>query len=349
MKTFIKVVLVLAVIVALGFLGAKKIKEVKKADATLPTAKVYPIVSKTFTPKINDVKLTLPYLSEVANDEDVKLSSRIASRVKMIKSSGSKVKKGEVVAKLDVTSIRSGLKSTQQQIRAVNISLKNLQSTHRRTLELLEVQGASIEQSQKEISQIATATAQLNSLKQKSIQLKNDLSYATIISPVDGSVSKTFASVGSISTPTKPLLSISSKNGFYLMVRVPTNTDVLGIELDNKFYSAIALETTFKGLVEYKVYVNDKKLISGDRVEVDVVTMKQKALLLPFDTILNRDDKNYVLVVEGNRAVSQEIHILKSAEQGVVVSDNIEGKKLVLAKPDILLKLTSGYALKVKE
>lgn len=347
--SFIKIILVVAVIVALGFLGAKKIKEVKKADATLPTAKVYPIVTKTFTPKMGEVKLTLPYLSEVANDEDVKLSSRIASRVKMIKSSGSKVRKGEVVAKLDLTSIRSGLESTQEQISAVKISLQNLQSTHQRTLELLEVQGASIEESQREISQMASAKAQLNGLKQKVIQLKNDLSYATIISPVSGTVSKTFASVGSVSTPTKPLLSISSKNGFYLMVRVPAKTDVLGIELEGKFYTAVALDTTFKGLVEYKVYVNDKKLIAGDRVEVNVVTMRQKALLLPFDTILNRDNKNYVLLADGNKSVPQEIHILKSAEQGVVVSDNLEGKKLVLAKPDILLKLTSGYALKIKE
>ena len=133
------------------------------------------------------------------------------------------------------------------------------------------------------------------------------------------------------------------------MVRVPANTDVLGVDFENKFYSAISLNTTFKGLVEYKVYISDKKLISGDRVEVDVVTMQQKGLLLPFDTILNKDDKNYVLIANENKAVPQEINILKSAEQGIVVSNNLEGKKLVLAKPDILLKLTSGYALKIKE
>ena len=349
MKTFIKVLISLAVIVGLGVIGSKKIKEVKKADASLPKAKIYPIVAKIFIPKIEDVKLTLPYLSEVANDEDVKLASRIASRVKMIKSSGSKVKKGQVIAKLDTTSIRSGLTSTKEQVDAVSIALQNLKSTHKRTQDLLKVQGVSIEQSQKEISQIASTSAQLNSLKQKEIQLRNDLSYATIISPVDGIVSKRFSSVGSISAPGKPLLSISSKNGFYLMVRVPANTNVLGVELEDKFYSAISLNTTFNGLVEYKVYVSDKKLISGDRIEVDVVTMKQKALLLPFDTILNKDDKNYVLVVDVNKTIPQEINILQSAQQGVVVSNNLEHKKLVLAKPDILLKLTSGYALKIKE
>ncbi len=349
MKTLLKVIIVVAIIVGLGVLGAKKIRAVKETDASIPTAKIYPIVVKTFIPKIEDVKITLPYLSEVANDEDVKLSSRISSRVRMIKPTGSRVKKGEIVARLDTTSIKSGLKSIQEQIEATNISLRNLHQTHKRTLELLKVQGASVEESQKEISQIASTTAKLNGFKQKEIQLKNDLSYATIISPVNGIVSKRFVSRGSVTAPGKPLLSISSKNGFYLMVKVPTDITVLGVEFENRYYNAIALNTTFKGLAEYKVYLNNKKLISGDRVEVDVVTMKQKGLLLPFDTILNKDNKNYVLVVDGERANLQEIHILKSGEQGVVVSDNLENKKLVLAKPDILLKLTSGYKLKVQE
>jgi len=43
------------------------------------------------------------------------------------------------------------------------------------------------------------------------------------------------------------------------------------------------------------------------------------------------------------------VHILRSAQQGVVVSDNLAGKRVVTAKPDILLKLLSGYTLSIKE
>ena len=349
MSKYIKVGLSIAVIAALGVAGVKKIQAAKAADANAPKAKIYPIVVSTMTPKVVDAKLSLPYLAEVHNDKDVMLSSRIAARIISIKNSSTSVKKGDVIARLDTTSIKSNLKSIQNQIDAAKVALKNLKATHKRTTDLLSVQGASIEQSQKEATMIATTEAKIAGLKQKEIELNNNLSYAVITSPVDGVIAKSMGSDGAMSMPGKPLAQISAKNGFYLMVRVPTNINIKGVTFRGKDFPAIALGSTFHGLAEYKVYVNNAKLVSGDRVEVDVITYKGKGLLLPFDALLNRDGKSYVLVVKGNKAEAKEVHILQSAEQGVIVADSFSGEKIVVAKPDILLKLTSGYALEVKE
>ena len=348
-KGFLKFIIFIAVVAGLAFLGIKKVKEARAKDASTPKAVVYPIVASTISPKISNVKLTLPYLAEVDNDNDVQIASRVAARVERIKKTGEQVIKGEIVVRLDTTSTRSAINEIKSQIRASKVTLANLEATHRRTLKLLKVQGASIEQSQRESSQIASIKEKINALREKIVSLKNNLSYATITSPVDGVVSKSFVSQGAISSPGKPLLSIRSKNGFYLKVRVPSETKIRGVILNHKFYSATPLKSTFHGLNEYKVYTNDNSLVTGDRVQVDVVVFNQQATLLPFDAILNRDGKSFVLVANGNRAKPQEVHILKSAEQGVAISDNLEGKKIVVAKPDILLKLTSGYALKVEE
>ncbi len=348
-KGLFKFLIFIAIIVGLGFLGAKKIKEARAKDASIEKAKIYPIVVSTIIPKISEVQLTLPFLAEVANDKDVKLASKIPARILYIKASGSKVKKGDVIIRLDTTDLKSSMNSIKDQMKATKIALRNLIATHKRTKELLKVQGASIEQSQKELTQIANMRAKLNSLKEKEIEINNNLSYATITSPVDGIISKTFASVGAISAPAKPLVAISSKNGFYLMVRVPTNLSINGVKFNNKFYNATPLNTTFHGLAEYKVYTGNENLISGDRVEVNVIIFKQKATLLPFDAILNRDGKSFVLEINGDRATPKEIKIIQSGEEGVAILDNLENKKIVVAKPDILLKLVSGYKLKVKE
>jgi hypothetical protein len=348
MNKVIKVGVILLVIAGLGFVAITKLKAKREANATAAKAEIFPIVVKTISPKIEKVKLTLPYLAIVENDKDVKLSARIAARILKIKASGSSVKKGEVVVKLDTTRLRSMLKSVQNQLQAAKVSLKNLEATHKRTLELLKVQGASIEESQKETTMIANGQSHIVSFKQKEIELRNSLSYATIISPVSGVISKRFANRGALSAPGKPLIAISSKNGFYLLVRVPSDFSLVGVDFHNKEYAVTALGTTFNGLAEYKVYVGESKLTSGDRVEVNVVTFNQKGTLLPFDTLLNRDGRSYVLISDGKRASPQEVHIIQSAEQGVVVSESFEGKKLVLAKPDILLRLLSGYLLKVK-
>ena len=352
MNKYIKITLSIAVIAALGVAGVKAVKKAKAKDAATPQAKIYPIVINEMTPQVTKVTLTLPYLAIVANDKDVTLSSRVAARILSIKKSGTHVKKGTMIARLDTTTINSNLANIKSQRKATQISLDNLKATHQRTLDLLKVKGASIEQSQKENSSIAVLEAKLMGLKEQEVQLHNNLSYANIISPVNGVITKSMASDGAMSMPGKPLVKISSNQGFYLLLRLPSDVPVNGVNFGGKVYKkAIALGSSFNGLTEYKVYIDNLHLTTGDRVEVEVVTYDDKGVLLPFDAIINRNGKSYVLAVsaEGNKADAQEVNVIQSAEQGVVVSGNIEGKKIVVAKPDILLKLTSGYPLKVKE
>lgn len=348
-KKILKTLLILLVITAIAIGGIKVINAKKAKDAQTPKANIYPVVVSKMSPKTSAVKLTLPYLAEVENDKDVKLASRIAARVLYIKPTGSSVQKGEVVVKLDTTDIQSSLQSIKEQINATHIRLNNLKQTHKRTLNLLRVKGASIEQSQKEESSLASIKASLGALKQKELALKNGLSYATITSPVNGIISKNFVNQGGLSAPAKPLLSISAKDGFFLLVRVPSSTTIKGVIWHGNAYKATALGTTFNGLSEYRVYINDTKLTTGDRVEVDVIVYNQEGFLLPFDAILNIDGKSYVLEIEEDKAVAKEVHILQSGQEGVVVAQNLKGKDIVVAKSDILLKLTSGYPLKVKE
>ena len=349
MNKYIKIGLSIAVVVTLGVAGVKAIKNAKAKEALASVAKIYPIVVKTISPKKEKVMLTLPYLAEVQNDKDVKLSSRVSGRILRIKKSGAHVKRGEIIAKIDTTTIQSNLKSVKDQIAATQTALNNLQETHKRTTELLKIQGASIEESQKESTAIANLSAKLSSLKQQEIGLKNSLSYGVISSPVDGVIAKVYGSRGAMSMPGKPIASISAKNGFYLLVRVPSALHIKGVEFAGEHHNATALGSTYHGLAEYKVYIDKGNLTSGDRVEVSVIVFDDTAILLPFDATLNRNAKSYVLVVHGNQAKAEAIEILQSAEEGIATDSDLSGKKLVVAKPDILLKLVTGHSLKVEE
>ena len=64
MKKIVKIVIGILIVVGLGVVGVKKIKSVQARDASLPQAKIYPIVVSVITPKIEHVKLTLPYLAK---------------------------------------------------------------------------------------------------------------------------------------------------------------------------------------------------------------------------------------------------------------------------------------------
>lgn len=339
-----------AVVLIIAAGGILVIKRAKTGEEKLPVAKEYAIVVSTIRPEMSDVQLTLPYLALTQNDKDVRLSSKIASRVNWIKESGSLVKRGEVVARLDNTSIRTGIRSVKAQIEAMQTTLGNLETTHQRTLELLKVEGASTEQSQAEESKIASLRSQIESLRQKLNDLNNTLTYAIIKSPVSGRISKTMVNTGDMAMPGKPVAAISANNGFYLLIRVPTELKVYGVTMNDKMYEAIPLHSTFNSLEEYKVYIDHGEMTTGNRVEMDVVVYKGKAIKLPFDAVLNRDGKSYVLVRDGKRAVARAVNPVQSGEQGMVVSDtDLAGKELVVAKQDILLRLLGGSLLKVKE
>jgi len=350
MKKNKKVIIWTVVILLVVVLGILKIKSKKKNEDALPPAQQYAIVVSTMKPQQKNVTLTLPYLALTKNDKDVMLASRISARVDWIKASGSHIKRGEIIASLDTTSIIANLNSVKSQISAQKTVLANLEATHKRTLELLKVQGASIEQSQAEESKIASLKSGIESLMQKTNDLNNTLTYAIIKSPVDGRISKTMVNKGDMAMPGHPVAALSASNGFYLLLRVPTDLNVYGITMNDKVYDAVPLHSTFNSLAEYKVYVDNKEMTSGNRVEVDVIDYKGNGIELPFDAVLNRNGKSYVMVRKDNKAVPELINPVQSGQQGIVVNNpGLTGKELVVAKPDILLRLLSGTSLKVKE
>ena len=340
----------IAVVVVLLVGGILVIKNAKKREAATPSAKIYSMVVSTIKPELKQVTLTLPYLAVVQNDEDVIVASKIAARIEYLKPSGTDVSKGTVIVRLDNTSVESGIQSIKAQISAANTGLKNLQSTHKRTLELIAVKGASIEQSEMEESKIAETESKIEALTQSMNDLNNNRSYATITVPASGIISKTMLNVGDMAMPGMPIAIISAKSGSYLKLSVPADIHVYGVSMKNKRYMAIPLNSTFNSLAEYKVMDNDLALMTGERVEVNVEVFDGKAVKLPFDAILNRNGKSYVFIKEKDKAIAAEINILQSGEDGAVVSNNeIVGKEIVVAKQDILLKLLSGVSLKNKE
>jgi len=344
-KKIVGIIVVIAIIILAIF----AVVNAKQKEANLPKAKQYCIVVSTIKPKLAEVTLTLPYLAQTENDKDVNLSSKITARVNYIKPSGSKVKKGEVIVRLDNTSIQTNNKSLSSQIKATEATLKNLEATHSRTKELVEIKGASIEQFQKEENNIEATKAKLDALHQNKIEINNTLTYATITSPVEGVISKTLVNIGEMCLPGHPVANISATNGFYLLLRIPTDLPIYGVNFNNEILPAIDLNSTFNNLEEYKVYVNSTEFTTGDRIEVNVLVYKGNGIKLPFDAVLNRDGKSYVLANENDKATLIPIHIIQTGQEGIVVSNKeLVGKELVVAKQDILLRLLGGTPIITK-
>jgi len=353
-KKILKILIFLIVVAALVIGAIRLVKKRKAQEAQTPPAKEYAVVIDTRMAKVSKVTLTLPSIALTKNDNDAVLASKVAARVLEVPQSGSPVKKGEVLVRLDDTaikasleSVRHALQSAKAQLEAALVNLKNLEEIHAHSAELLKVQGVSREQFRTEEvkidnakAQVAAIRAQIAKLEGEKATLENQLTYTRITSPVDGVVSATLVSVGDLATPGKPLVKIAASRGTWLLLRLPGGARK--IRFQGKEYPLTPLHSTFNGLNEYRADI-DRYIPAGNRVEAEVVTFQGDAVLLPFDTLLNREGKNWLFLYEGGKVRAVPAPVLATGEQGIALAPSTAGKEIVEAKPDILLRLLSGY------
>ena len=356
MKKILTLVIVLFVLI--GAVVAVK-KKIATNNAT-PTLISYDLNLKAFTPKEDNVTLSSSVLALVKNDHDASLSAKFPAAILSILPTGLPIKAGEVVARLDnrdlaakKEGLQTALFAAQDEEKAKAIALEYEKDSHKRTIQLLEVKGASIEQSQGEESKIALLKADLSSVKAKQSQIKSDitslnaqLDYATLRAPVDGVVSETFGAIGDIATLGKPLATIRAASGAYLLVRVALETSAKTLLYD-KYRSSLHFLQNNNGINEYRANI-DAHLPSDARIEAKLVTFEGKAILLPRDSVLLKDGKAYVFIIQGNNTKAQEVTIVAQGDEGFVTS-NVPRGRLALAKSDILLKLLGGASVSIKE
>jgi len=364
MKKVIRIVIFLAVVVLLVIGGARAVKHKKAEEAKLPPAKTYAVVVRTIRPQTGRTTLTVPALALVQNDNDTLVASKLAARVEAMHRAGARVKKGEVVVRLDtreldakIEAVKAKIAGAKAQLAAAKTALATVEARHARTEKLMKVRGASREQFDAEVSQIAQArakiaevTTQIEALKANLAEVTRLLSYAVIQAPVSGIVGKTFLNPGDMAMPGKPILAVSAKAGDYLLVRLPADVPAESVVFEGKRLRLYPLDHTFNGLQEYRTALLNDGRAAGSRVDVDAVVFEGEALRLPNDAVLDKNGRKVALVVKNGRAEATALKVLASGREGVAVANTeLAGRPVIVAKPDILLRLLGGTPVKVLE
>ncbi|WP_300363317.1 hypothetical protein [Hydrogenimonas sp.] len=364
MRKSLKTLLVIAAVVLLVVGAVRAVKHKKSEEAALTPAKTYAVVVDTVRPQTGRVTLSLPALALVRNDRDTLVASKLAARILMMHKAGARVKKGEPVVRLDDRDLRAKAAAVTAQIAGAKTALaaaqtahKTLQAKHARTQKLMKVKGASREQFDAEVSQIAQAEAKIAEAKAKIKALEANLEeiaqlldYTLIKAPIDGVIGKTFLNPGDMAMPGKPILAIGAQKGDYLLVRLPADVNASAVLFRGEKVPLYPLHHTFNGLQEYRTTPLDTGLSTGTRVKVDAIVFDGDALRLPNDAVLDKGGRKVALRVENGRARPVDLHILASGKEGVAVADtHLAGQPLVVAKPDILLRLLGGMRVQTKK
>ncbi|MFH0782550.1 MAG: biotin/lipoyl-binding protein [Pseudomonadota bacterium] len=374
-KNGMRIIVVLLVVAAAVVLLQKRKHDLAQA----PPAAILPVVVDAVVAGRSTITLTLPAMGIVSSDVSTTLSTKISGRVnKIMKKEGETVRKGDLLASIDEQELQAkkeGLRlkrssldfdiaGKRENLKAVQTALQNGLDSHARTKELLDVKGASIEQYHKEDTEIAQLKAQVEAVKsgiamlqsgreeltQSEKEIDNQLSYTSITSPIDGILSTRLVMAGDMAVPGKPLLKITAAEGLYLDVKLPSAITAAAIRLDGNLLPLTPKNQAGpSGLREYRsALLAGTSAVEGEFLNIAVVLFSGEGLLLPDDVLLSAQGKTWVLTYTNGKAEKLPVTIEQRGIEGVTVKEDLAGRTLLLAKPDILLRASSGVPIMIR-
>lgn len=341
-KKIIYIVLVLLLVVGAVVAVKKKKDEISSLKA--PSAEV--VVSKVYEPKNGETKLYLEALSVVMSDNEINFSPRFGSLVEFVAPLSSSLKKGDLVVRLDDREIKADIQSAKSDLEAKKIAYENLKSSHERTMELLSVGGASLEQSQNEENALSASKAAIEASKARVASLQNALSYTALYAPFDGVVIQKLANVGDFAPVGKTVVTFGGMKGKYLLTKLPQNQNAISIEYNGANYPLFRTESSPDSMLSFVARPKKIQEGIGAKLSLKILCFDANATFLPSDSVLKREDGEYVLILESGVAKPKKVHILASGANGYATDTNLDGKKIMLAKPDMLLRAMFGANIK---
>ncbi|HEK25706.1 MAG TPA: HlyD family efflux transporter periplasmic adaptor subunit [Hydrogenobaculum sp.] len=281
------------VLAVYAFIKRREYIEAEKA------AKAYPIVLKRTTTQEGKIADKEVFLGKFEPKDEASISSRVSAYILYVAKEGTKVKKGDLLVKLDNSNIVANINalrnnqqalSFQQQslkknLGALMVKYQNQKKIFQRDKVLYENRAISEEAFEKSqdlyqeakaqyestIKQIEGLSQSIAAVGNQAKSLEDDLKYTNIVAPFDGVVSKRYLKEGDLAIPGKPIVDLEGTNGGYeIYVDIPESLlkyvkagDEETIKLNGKIQKAI-VETIIpkaqNNMVTIKLYTNSNNI-----------------------------------------------------------------------------------------
>jgi RND family efflux transporter MFP subunit len=349
-------------------------EQTKEKSPPESTAQQAPSISvRTFKAKRIDFSDLLPAMGTVKGKTEIELKFEINGVIQAIKfREGEKVKKGDLVAKLDPRDAQLKLIYAQNK-------LASAQAAYESSLKKLEIhqklyQAGAIIKSKLEEMELETESAkyQLETVKTEAELAKNELEKTTLYSPMDGVMGPREAEEGEFITPQDKVASLLEINEVFVEVGI-VERDINKIRLGQKaeVYVDAYPDKVFSGIINNifpvvegrsrtltaKITVPnpDELLLPGMfcRAEIEIVNLKD-ALIIPSAALIEAGEKIVLIPVipaqliqiDKDGVKSGTVH-LRNVSVGYITTDYaqiIEG----IDEDDLVVLEVQGGELKDK-
>jgi RND family efflux transporter MFP subunit len=251
---------------------------------------------------------------------------------------GEQVKKGTVLAELDLSEIRA-------QVNQAKIGMEKAGRDLNRAKNLYMDSVATLEQYQNARSAYELAKSQ------KQIADFN-LLHSKILAPSGGKVQKVIAESNEMIAPGYPVILFASTDNDWVVRSSLTDKDIVRISLGD---SALVVMDAFPGIkfkavvtelgsvadpitgtyeAELLITQSDPRFRTGFISRVLIYpTEMQRSIIIPYEALVNASDRSaYIFIYKDGKVSRRDIRIGEVLDQGIVVMGGVERQELVVTE-----------------
>ncbi len=324
-KIIIGIVAVLAV-VALGIKGKGLLKsrQAQIQNEALPAVQAVSVT--VVKPKNGDIKNRESYLSRIASDKSIKLSTKLAGYIKKVfVDESQKVKKGDTLVTIDETEILSNIQALKATLSTQYADAQVAKSIYDRNVKLYNIGG--LPKEKLDISRVAKTAKQsiIENTKQKIAQLKHQLSYLKILAPFDGEIDMVMLHEGDLAATGKPILSMSNGDKKLLFSFAPDASNISkgkSVFYDDKKIGHIKsiYTTSSNGLTTAEVALEESlNQPVGSSITIDVLTKESTGCTLPLNTLLHKKEGTFVMAYKDGKFSPLKVEVKMSGDEKALV------------------------------
>ena len=250
---------------------------------------------------------------------------------------GDKLRKGDVLLKVDSLVLDAQIESLRANVNISKINLENATRDFNRYKELIQKKSISQKVYDDSFFKFSSAKQNLNMAQANLNEQLINKEKKTIKAPYDAVVVEKNIEVSEWASEGKTIATIVSTNEVDMMFNLPTSyiykldkndsyeINLKGQKIQSKLYASIAKgdKRTRTFPVKFKAKVNSSFLYDGMEVKINLPrSKKQDALMVPRDAVIKRFGQNVIFLNVDGIASMLPVQILGYTKENVAVSAN---------------------------
>lgn len=330
MKKLLIAIILLALAGGVGFKARQLLLERVKQKESQKTPRNIKLSVELVKPKEGSLEKRIQAFAILKSTQNITISTKLAGYIeKVFVEEAQKVKKGELLVKIDSSEIKSSIKSLESALKAKKSALKYAKEVYKRNLNLYSVGGLPKEKLDRSLTELKSQEALLKSTQEQIVQLENKLNYLEIRAPFDGVVEKVLLHKGDMAGAGKPIIKISSIKQKILFSFVPDL--IKEIKVNNLVY----LKGEKKAIGKVKsIYPSSLQSLAqgeitpfkpldypfGVSFDIEIVSKKLKGCVIDSQSVLEKKDGNFIVLYKGKKFVYQKVDPLLESNQKILIA-----------------------------